>query len=268
EKIKEVFYYCLPISLSGLVTFFIDKMDQFVLASFLLAKDFAFYSMGCLVIPPLLLLEMSVNKVLIPDLSKILRNQEDGADKAFRKAVGDCAFLLIPACFGLYFYADEITIFLYTAKFIESSQYLKIFAFSYLFYMIPYDAAPRAAGQTNWLFKLTLSVAPFGLGAIIFTAMFMPAKAVLITALVFKLIPRLAGLIYSARLLNSKIQELIPWKKLLCFSIACCILTISSLTVKASFESSQQWFYVTAPLFAIFYFALLYVPYKKGALDV
>ena len=76
KRLVEVWSYCLPISVSGLLGFFVDKIDLLLLSSYLSAENFAFYSMGCLVIPPLIILDMSVQKVLIPKLSDQFHKSE------------------------------------------------------------------------------------------------------------------------------------------------------------------------------------------------
>lgn len=265
-KIKEIFNYCLPISLAGLVTFFIDKIDQFVLAGQLAKDEFAFYSMGCLIIPPLYLLEMSVSKVLVPKLSKAHNENDNNSIAYFKKAISDVGFLIIPAVFGLFFFAKPITRLLYTDQFIESTIYLKIFAISYLFFLIPYDAVPRATGHTKWIFKLTLAIAPLSLLGVILSSKFSTAQNVLIVAITFKAITRLSGLVYSCKLMNWKIIDTIPIKKLSVFTIFSLILTFLCSLIESKFESDINWFLFCAPIFAILYLGALYIPHKKGLL--
>lgn len=264
EKIKEVFFYCTPIAMASLLTFLLDKIDQFVLASQLSKDQFAFYSMGCLVIPPLYLLEMSVNKVLIPKLSNCYINKDARALAYFRKAISDIGFLIIPAVFGLAFFADPITKLLYTEKFMESSFYLKIFAFSYLFYLIPFDAVPRATGHTKWIFKLTLAIAPFSIAGVILSSKFSGAQTVLMTALVFKFTSRIIGLLYSCHIMRWKLIATIPWSKLIIFTMTSGILTFICKLTEGLFEKEIYWFLTMAPLFAIFYLGALFIPYNKG----
>lgn len=264
EKLTEIFKYCFPISLAGLVTFFIDKMDQFVLASQLAKDEFAFYSMGCLIIPPLYLLEMSVSKVLIPKLSNSFNTDDGHALAHFRKAISDVGFLIIPGVFGLFYFAEPITTLLYTDKFVNSAVYLKIFALSYLFFLIPYDAVPRATGNTKWIFKITLAIAPFSLAGIILSSKYADAKTVLIVALAFKFIARVAGLMYSAKLGKWTVYKSIPWKKLIIFTSVSLVLTYLCSLIQGQFDSEIKWFLTTAPIFAILYLGALYIPHKKG----
>ena len=259
EKLKEIFRYCLPISLAGLVTFFVDKLDQFVLAAFLPAENFAYYSMGCLMIPPLYLLENSVTSVLVPKLSKSWLNKDKSALAHFKKAVGDNAFLLIPSFFGLIVFANPIIQLLYTEKFIEAAKYFQIFAFTYLILIIPYDAVPRATGQTRWIFKLTLGAGLASLTAVLIAASRFGALETLSVALFFKACARFLGLVYSSKIMNWKLRDVFPWRRVLKYFTAAAALSALSLLTKASFPSGETWLLICAPLFAAIYLAVFSV---------
>ena len=262
-KAKEIMSYCVPISLAGLVSFFVDKMDQFVLASQLRSDEFAFYSMGCLIIPPLYLMEMSVAKVLIPKLSASWLNGGKDALIHFRKAVGDISYLLLPACAGLFLFARPIIELLYTETYTDSALYLKVFAFSYLFLIVPFDAVPRATGRTNWIFKLTLIIGVFSLIAVLLTSKYLGAIETLAAALAFKFTTRAAGLVYSAKIMNWRLLETLPFKRLFIFAGVSILLAGGSLASQNLFESQLNWFLVCGPIFAILYFPLVEL-LKKG----
>lgn len=263
RKLKEIFLYCLPISMAGTITFFIDKIDQFVLASQLTKDEFAFYSMGCLIVPPLFLLETSVIKVLVPKLSIDLNKNGGNALSYFKKAISDVGTLIIPAVIGLFYFAEPITELLYTEIYSESALYLKIFAISYLFFLIPYDAIPRATGNTKWIFIITLAIAPFSLAGVIISTMYFDAKTVLIVALSFKLITRVAGMIYSIKLTNWSLVQVIPFKKILVFTSISLALTFLCSLVENMFDHQINWFLTTAPIFLALYFFSLYIYHKK-----
>lgn len=256
DKIREIFRYCLPISLAGLVTFFVDKLDQFVLAAFLPAEKFAYYSMGCLMIPPLYLLETSVTSVLVPKLAKAWNKDEKEALTHFQKAVGDSAFLLIPSFFGLIVFAKPIITLLYTDKFIEAVDYFQIFAFTYLILIIPYDAVPRATGKTKWIFNLTLGAGLLSLAAVLFAASALGAVETLCAALFFKACARLLGLGYSARIMGWSLAEIFPWKRLCQYTAVAGTLSVASLALKNSFGSQGLWFLACSPVFAAVYLAV------------
>lgn len=267
ERIKEVLSYCTPIALAGLLSFFVDKMDQIVLTKYLAKDDFAFYTMGCLVIPPLVMLEMSVNKILIPKTSEHWQTDKNLCLEFFRKAISDAALLIIPASIGLFIFASPIVELLYTNKFSESTRYLELFAFSYLILMIPYDAIPRATGHTKWIFKMSLFISPLSLLAILVAAYYASAYEVLMVSILFKLIYRVVALNYTSNLMDWKILSTIPFKKLFIFTLVSVVLSILSLLIKNQFKSQVTWFLSAGTAFFVLYFVALIIPYKKGCFN-
>ncbi|MBC77952.1 MAG: hypothetical protein CME64_18245 [Halobacteriovoraceae bacterium] len=263
KKLKEIWFYCLPISLSGLVTFGMDKIDQFVLSAHLGTEEFAFYSMGCLIVPPLYLIEMSVSRVLIPKLSSTKPNEENLKINHFKSAITDISIIIIPAFFGLWIFSDQIVEFLYTDKFIDSAKYLKVFAVSYLFLMMPYDAIPRATGKTKFIFHLALIFGVLSVIAVTGAALHLSALQVLMISLIFKFLSRFAGLVYSSKIMGWRLRSMIPWINLTKITAVCCALYILCEVARPFFKENLQWFYFCAPAFALLYFIVLAKDYKR-----
>ena len=265
EEIVKVIKYALPMSFTGLLGFFVEKLDLLILSSHLSAHDFAFYSMGCLVVPPLFLLEMSVQKTLIPALSKsyVEKDSELGS-KSFRKAIKDISFLMIPAIFGLLTFAEPIIEFLYTSEYLESVIFLKIFAFSYILLMLPHDSVARAAGKTDWILKIYLIITPLLLVGGYFASQHYGAEGVLILTLILRLIPKYWGLRLSKRIMNWQWSEMFPTKHLFLFIVICSLLTFISVMVSYFFETAYNWFLVCGPIYGIVYLVLAYKLGKKG----
>ena len=262
-RLKEIWLYCLPISLSGLVTFATDKIDQFVLSAYLAADQFAFYSMGCLVVPPLYLIEMSVSRVLIPKLASTDQGESRSKREYFKTAISDTAVIIIPAFFGLWIFSEQIVTLLYTDKFIESAKFLKVFAFSYLIFLMPYGAIPRATGKTKAIFNLALIFGILSVSFVSIAAINFSAIEVLIVSLIFKFFSRFAGLIYSSRVMKWKIKDMIPWQPLFKITITCIFLHTLCSSTRHLFKSDMTWFYFCAPSFAILYFVILARKFKQ-----
>lgn len=264
EKIKEVVSYCAPMSLAGLLGFFLEKIDMLTLSSYLTPRDFAFYSMGCLVIPPLFILEMSVTKVLMPKLSRLWHNQGlTQMAKEFRKAQADIAYLMIPAVFGLVLFSTPIIKILFTEKYIESAVYLKVFAFSYLAYIIPHDTIARASGNTKWVLKVYLAITPLSLVSVIFVARSYGAFYALILSVLLRFVPKIWGVIYSSRKTKSKISDLLPLRSYLQNVLINFVLVIIISFLKIYISSDKMWFLVGGPLYASGFFGFQYLTKMK-----
>jgi len=264
-KIKEVFTYALPISVSGLLGFFVDKVDMIILSSQLPIDEFAFYSMGCLVIPPLYILDTTVQKVLIPKLSKLyIENKKQAAVEFYKNAISDLGFLIIPAICGLFVYSDAIVELLYTDQYASSAVFLKMFAFSYLLNMLPHDAVPRATGHSSWILKIYLVTTPISLFVVFFSAKYIGAQGALISAICIKFLPKIFGIIYSKQIMNWNFKDMFPFKKIFIYSSVSLVLSALSYIARPYFSESLNWFYLCAPIFAVTYLGSLYIPYKRA----
>jgi O-antigen/teichoic acid export membrane protein len=257
QKMSEIVTYCAPMSSAGLLGFFLEKIDMLTLSAYLSPKDFAFYSMGCLVIPPLMILEMSVTKVLMPKLSTLWHEKKiSEMGDSFKQAQADIAFLMIPAVFGLYIFSSPIIKILFTDQYIESVPYLKIFAFSYLAYIIPHDTIARSSGNTKWILKVYLTVTPISLISVVYAAKNYGAVEALLITVFFRFIPKIWGLIYSSQLTQMNIISLLPLGRWLYNIVINLSLTLAVLNVKQYFPDETSWFMITGPIYAICFFII------------
>ena len=256
-KLKEILTYCAPMSTAGLLGFFLDKVDMLTLSSYLNPRDFAFYSIGCLMVPPLLILEMSVSKVLMPKLSRLWHEKKlSEMATSFKKAQEDISYLMIPAVFGLYIFSKPIIEILFTSEYLESVGYLKIFAFSYLAYIIPHDTIARASGNTKWILKVNLVITPISLITVAYCAKEYGALYALILTVFYRFIPKIWGLFYTAKNTMTKVADLIPFSAFINNLVINAILSAFVLSFKYKFNSDIKWFLVCGPLYTVGFFAI------------
>lgn len=261
----EVMRYSAPIALSACLSIFVDKFDMLLLSGQLDPASFAFYSMGCLAIPPLYLLETSVQKVLIPKLSEGFQKKQWRESAAnFRKAISDIGFLIIPAIFGLVVFAKPIVVMLFTETYLESVIYLQIFSLSYILLLLPHDSVARATGKTKWIMKMYFFMTPVALLGTYLAAQVWGAVGVLSVSIVLKLIPKFLGISFSKKMMNWNYQELIPVRHLVLFITTAGILSITSLALKTFFSSDFIWFFICGTAFGILYLAGLHFILKRA----
>ena len=257
KKLKAIWQYSAPISIAGGLGFFLERIDMIILSSQLSIENFAFYSMGCLIIPPLLLLETSVQKVLVPSLASAFQdNDKEAIIYHYKKAQEDIAYLIIPAVFGLMIFSRPIIEILFTSRYIESASFLKIFALSYLAYIIPHDSIPRASGHTNWILKIYMILTPLSLFLIYYSAKHYGAEGALIASTFLKFVPKIPGLSYSAKIAKVRMGQLMAWKPLGFFIVTNCFLTLICYKLKPFFSNEKLWFIILSPFYAAIYLCL------------
>lgn len=268
ESLKDVWKYSSPMSYSGALSFIIEKIDMIVLSARLNVTQFAFYSMGSLVIPPLQLLEMSVQKVLIPNLSKAFHdNDKNKMVMLYKKAQADIAYIIIPAVFGLIIFREPIIEILFTRTYLKSSEYLFIYAFTYLTYFLPTDSIQRATGNTKWVFKMYILITPFSILCVHTAAKYFDAKAALATSIFFMYIPKIPSLMYSSKVTAVKIHQLIAWKSLAIFTFINLVLMLFCYLLHPYFKNDVFWFLIIAPLYAIIYLGSIHLIKHKRLYD-
>ncbi len=257
---KKVMTYSGPIALTGCLGIFIEKFDLILLSGYMDSRSFAFYSLGCLAVPPLFLLEMSVQKILIPSLSAHYHKQNWAAAAAdYRKAIADISFLILPSVFGLFVFADAIVELLFTKAYAESAIYLRIFSLSYLLLLFPHDSVARATGKTTWILKTYLFITPLSLAVTYLAVQHMSAAAVLGITIAVKFIPKVLGLWFSAKVMNWRAVDMFPWRINCERIIICTLLSALSLLTQSFFAEQVVWFLVCGSIFAAVYLGLSYL---------
>lgn len=264
KRAKEILKYSMPVSLSSCLLFITEKADLLIISAYASAESFAFYSFGCLMIPPLYLLETSIQKHLIPRLSTHYEQQNFTQMVVdFKKAVSDISFLMIPAISGLIVFADPIINLLYTSRYAESVIYLQIFALSYILLMIPHDSILRATAKTDTILKVYFYLTPISFFIIYLSVRFLDLKWTLGIGLLLKLIPKIYCLTISAKVIQHRVTDLIPYMMLLKYMLMSAFLCVIALLVKPLFANELQWFLTVTPIFAITYILSFVLPKYK-----
>ena len=257
-RLKEAKNYALPVSLAAVFSFLVNYSDKFLLTYFLLPADYAFYSIGCLSIPPLIAFEISVHSVLIPKLAKMfdLQNHKEGriaAQKLYRKSISDLAFLLFPAAVGLFIFAEPIVTLIFSDKYLESSSYLRFYSLSYVILCFPIDSIARAKGESRWIFKNSVFVGISALIMILIGVTLFKAKGALIGYLLGQLLFRVQAYRYLRNSDQWTFKEIFPVPALLSMTLLSLFLGIVSYFCEPFFADKYLWFFVNGGLFAIIY---------------
>lgn len=229
ETTTKVLKYAIPASAAAGFLVIINYCDQFILTHFLSAADFAIYSLGCLSVPPLLIFEQSVNKVLVPQMAhEISNNHKNNALKRLRLAMVDLGLWLIPAAIGLFFFAGPITRLLFTNKYPMAESYLQIYAFSYLVFIFPFDAWARSHGRSMWILKTMSAFSVLSLSTTLLGAYFLGAKGALILFIISQFSMRFFWGYSVSQETKTKFTDMAPIGAFLRFATVSILLGLST----------------------------------------
>ena len=259
EKAAHVLRYAMPVSLAALGGLALANVDQMILSFRLSPAKFAFYALGCLSIPPLDIFESSVNRILIPRLSKAFASKDHVEARAlFSEAVSELFRFLLPATIGLMIYAQPIIWVLFTQRYIAAAHYLRIYALIYVFWSFPFDAVARARGDGGWILRMSLVFAPLSILATWIATGRWSAMGALIAVLVAKCAMRVYSLSYDRRWLAASYAKFLPLTDMGIQAALALIAAAVSLLLRPLYADSRMWFLFTGPLFTLLYFGGTY----------
>jgi len=260
-RVREIFKYAAPVSFAAAFDVLMSSSDRLLLAESISPSDYSLYVIGCLSIPPLLILEQSINKTLIPQLSQsLLDGNITKAISLYRKAVEDLLGIYIPATAGLVVFAKPIIHLLFTSTYSESAHFLRIFAFSYLLFGIPYDSLARATGDGHWILRNRIIFGLFSLATVWILCHRFGALGALSGSLAAQLLIRIYGFYDTCRRLNASPGELFPTFMVLKFSSLALCLSVLSLASHSIFHSDFGWFLIAGGTFGVVYLSVIYGP--------
>lgn len=266
EVIRSIWKYSFPVSMAWLFGAFSKTADQVILSSVLTPAAFAVYAVGCLNVPPLMILEHAVTRVMIPQMSESFATGNSAhAAKNFRDAVEQLAWLLIPAVVGLMVFAQPIIEMLFTSQYSSSAVYLRWYALSYLLLIIPDDALPRSRGEGNWILRTFMLFAPVPLILCYALGMKFAAFGALAGILISRASMKAYALLYVQRSTGWKIKDFLPIGDAMIFVGVSAALGGVCLLLRPASGASLNWFFSCGALFALLYFpcTLLLINLRK-----
>ncbi|MBI3557898.1 MAG: lipopolysaccharide biosynthesis protein, partial [Deltaproteobacteria bacterium] len=209
---KGVLRYAFPVSLSGVLTIVTNYNDQFLLTSMIPPAAFAMYSMGCLSLPPLLILEQAVNRVLIPRMSKAFATgRGNEASQLLREATSELSWLFIPSATGLFVFADPIITLLFTKAYLAAAIFLKISAFRWMNLALPFDAVARARGKSGWIFRQYVIFSIISTCLVIALAKAFGATGAILGSVTAGYLMRFAAIGAIKKAEGWSLKEMLPW---------------------------------------------------------
>jgi hypothetical protein len=69
--------------------------------------------------------------------------------------------------------------------------------------------------------------------------------------------PKIPGLIYSAKITQTTVTQLIAWRAHLFYTLINLMLLIMTYSLKPFFKTEKMWFIVLGPLYAIIYLGIV-----------
>ncbi|MBC96641.1 MAG: hypothetical protein CME63_02760 [Halobacteriovoraceae bacterium] len=220
---QEIFIYSFPLSLSSLVFFGIEKIDQILILDITTLDRFALISLGCFLFPPILILEQSLQKRLIPLMSYDYDHKRfDEIEKKLKWYISRLGVLVIPVFIFSFFHSYEIMGFLFGDRFTDSAYYFHTFVVTYLIFLIPNDFIQKSISKNTEVLKSNLIIFfSYGVTLLLLTktTSIMTALIFIKIGILFKAIGRFNAFRLGLKSIERSLFQVIPLKDLFLYTL-------------------------------------------------
>ncbi len=258
QLLKKQLYFALPIGLSAMVGILIKKMDQIMISTFFSPEQYAIYVNGAFEIPFLMVVPISAMAVLMPYLVKCYKNNnKDDFVKKWGNSVFKVSLIVFPVTMFFIFFAQESMVVLFSKKYFASSYVLRIYLLSQIVRITIFGNIFLILGKTKLVLKYSIIALLLN---IVLNFMFInllgfigPAIATVISIIIlaFMQLRRISSII------EIKLTELWPWKKLLLLLSFVLIMAIISSTIKILDLSDIITLILGSIIFILLYYCMI-----------
>ena len=266
-----VLRYAFPASLAGALGIVTNYNDQVMLSTMISPADFALYSMGCLSLSPLMLLEQAVNRVLIPRLSKAFATGRTGeARQLLREATSELSWIFIPSTTGLIIFAEPIITLLMTKAYLPAAIFLRISALRYINLSLPFDAVARARGKSSWVLRQFVIFGVISTSLVFILTKQFGAVGAIIGAITSGYMMRFTAVASIKKTEGWALSEMMPWGDWGRYVAFALLGTGAAFFIKPYVNDGKgglKWFLVGGTLFSIIYMAGTLGTFLRRRLD-
>lgn len=236
--LKRIFIYSLPLAFSNYIPMINRFLDKIIISIFYPAEIFAVFGIGAVEIPLVKIIPETLGKVLLPEYSKHLseNNYEKIKDLWKKSAVLGSVFLYPVMIFFIIWGEFYIRLF-FSDKFASSTIIFRIYLFVLLTRVVNFTNLFKGLNATKFIFINSVIMLSTNIGLnILFLKRIGfagPAAATVVSMYV--------GFVYKSyvlkKLLNMSIKTILPWRamfKIFLFSAVSGLLSMVSVYVISS----------------------------------
>ena len=209
------FRYTIPLAVSATLGVIVIRLDKIICVSYMDSAEYAIYAVAFLAIPGISQVQSSIAEVCLTGMSRCFKNNDPhGALELLKQLEYKALSFSTPLVFAAILYADHAISFIYSAKYIDSAPYFRVFILSTLFEMVASGLITRASGNTK--ISLYTSIVSFiiTLPVTFFAVKSYGAWGGIFSVLITSLVQRFAYVFYEIRIVDANLAMYLPWRKL------------------------------------------------------
>jgi O-antigen/teichoic acid export membrane protein len=231
----EQLAYALPFALTVVVETLQANYHHYAVSHRFDAATFAIYAVGCFQIPLLELVASPLANVMMVRMAERVREgRGQEARVVWARTARALALVFFPVLALLLAVAPDLITFLFTDRYRASVPVFTVWSLSLALAVLPTEAVLRVYAATRFLLalsvgRLLLIAATIG-GAITWLGL---RGAVLVT-IAAALAAKAAGLVRVARLMRTRVTQVLPWRDLLGIGLAAAASALVALVLRAA----------------------------------
>lgn len=156
EVVREIFVFSIPIGLAAVVSTLNTEIDKFLIGYLMNTEQLAIYTNAAKELP-LTIVSASITAVLLPHLSKMIKQHKPKEAIALWSSASELSFILISVIVaGVFVYAPEAMTILYSAKYLPGVTVFRIYTLNLLLRITYFGMILNAYGETKKIFYCSI----------------------------------------------------------------------------------------------------------------
>ncbi|WP_411893497.1 oligosaccharide flippase family protein [Winogradskyella sp. A2] len=216
-RLKQILAYSLPLVMASLWGVAIKSSDSFYISRYFGAEVFAEYANGFIDLPFVSMITSSIAVILTPIFSKQIHENSDKnlLLKSWRKTIERSAILIYPLIIYFIIFSEDIIVFLFSNKYVNSSYYFRINLVFNFFNIIVFVPLFLATGRTKLYAKvhMFLAVIIWVTGYLVII-LFNSPIAIAINSTIINIFKILIFVYLGSKILNIRFLSFFPFRKM------------------------------------------------------
>ncbi|MFO7660227.1 MAG: oligosaccharide flippase family protein [Candidatus Cloacimonadaceae bacterium] len=153
ELLRSQFRFALPIGVAAIIGVISAQVDKIIISSHFSPELFAVFAVGATELPFIGIITNSVNAVILPEMSR--KDNVKAISDLYKGAVRKNALILFPLFVFCFVFATQIIELLYSAKYLDSVLYFRIYLFTIPLRIATYGLLFQVFNRTKFIFIIS-----------------------------------------------------------------------------------------------------------------
>lgn len=234
KYIAKIFKFSVPIGLAASIGTINIELDKFMIGRFFGTENLAIYTNAAKILPVTVIMS-SLTAVVFPQIVKRVKNSDKpGAVELWKKS-SQFSFIFLSMFAGIFFvFAEDIISVLYSEKYLPGVWVFRIFNGTIMLEFTYFGMILNSFGKTKFILYSSMLSLCMNLVLNFVLMKIMGIEGAAISSVASTTVIAFVQLLFSAKLLNKKVTEIMPWLEFLkCLCITLVFVSVNMFLKKS-----------------------------------